>query len=338
MVSLTARTPAKLILSGEHAVVYGQPAIAMAVDRYTTTTTTWRDSPHIHFKLADLKYAKTITLQTLQRLTLQLQTDYRAFLNGTGSIRDVLKRPFELLQYSVSTLIERLNVQLPKGVEIAVQSNIPLGCGMGSSAAAVISTLSAFSNFLKLDWQRDELLTLGKEIENLQHGKSSGLDLQLVTYGGCVRFQNGVVETRSAPQMPMYIINTGKPESSTGECVAHAATILARDTIMLQDFAAVTEAVDAAINSNDLVALQQAIRINHALLQNLGVVPDRVSNLINDLENNNFAAKICGAGAIRGDSAGIVMVVADEDPTPIVQKHGLSVETVQVDQNGTTIL
>ena len=75
MVSLTARTPAKLILSGEHAVVYGQPAIAMAVDRYTTTTTTWRDSPHIHFKLADLKYAKTITLQTLQRLTMQLQTD-----------------------------------------------------------------------------------------------------------------------------------------------------------------------------------------------------------------------------------------------------------------------
>ena len=107
---------------------------------------------------------------------------------------------------------------------------------------------------------------------------------------------------------------------------------------MLQDFAAVTEAVDAAINANDLVALQQAIRMNHALLQNLGVVPDRVSNLISDLEQNNFAAKICGAGAIRGDSAGIVMVVADEDPTPIVQKHGFSVETVQVDQNGTTIL
>ncbi len=48
--SLTVQAPAKLILSGEHAVLYAQPALAMAVNRYTTTTTTWLDSPHINFK------------------------------------------------------------------------------------------------------------------------------------------------------------------------------------------------------------------------------------------------------------------------------------------------
>ena len=57
---LTARAPAKLIISGEHSVLYGQPAIAMAVDRYTTTTTNWGDSKYIDFKFPDLAYAKKV--------------------------------------------------------------------------------------------------------------------------------------------------------------------------------------------------------------------------------------------------------------------------------------
>jgi mevalonate kinase len=336
-IQLTARAPAKLILSGEHAVLYGQPAIAMAVDRYTSTTTTWSDTPNIHFKLADLAYAKTLTIQALQRLAQQLQADYRAFLQGKCSIRDVLKRPFELLQYSVSTIIERLNLQLPKGLEIAVRSNIPLGCGMGSSAAAVISTLCAFTNFLKLEWQRADFLNFGKEIENLQHGKSSGLDLQLVTFGGCMRFQEGVAQPVRAPNTSLYIVNTGKPIVSTGECVQHVASKM-QDPGLLREFGMVTDALQTALQENNLAALQAAIRANHILLARLGVVPQEVLNLISDLEHNNCAAKICGAGAISGANAGVVMIAAADDPSEIVHKHGFIVETVQVDQNGTTIV
>jgi len=146
--ALTARAPAKLIISGEHSVLYGQPAIAMAVNRYTTTTTAWRDTPNIHFKFLDLAYAKTHTFKTLQILAKQLRSDYVDFLDGKCSIGEVLKRPFELLQYSVSNLIEHLNLKLPRGMEISVDSSIPVGCGMGSSASAVISTLYALAAYL----------------------------------------------------------------------------------------------------------------------------------------------------------------------------------------------
>ncbi|HSX20529.1 MAG TPA: mevalonate kinase [Gammaproteobacteria bacterium] len=334
---LTAQAPAKLILSGEHAVLYDQPAIAMAVNRYTTTTTTWRDTPHIHFKFLDLAYAKSHTCAALRRLAMNLQNDYNSFLEGKCSIRKVLKRPFQLLQYSVSNLLDSLNVTLPCGVEIAVDSTIPIGCGMGSSAAAVLSTLYSVTNFLDYKWQRADYLSFSKSIENLQHGRSSGLDLHLSTYGGCVLFKDGEVQARPVPQMPMYIVNTGKPTSSTGECVSAVAPLF-KDQGLANEFGNVTRNIDQAINQNDLHDFKRGIKDNHALLQRIGVVPAKVSKFIHAIEQYGGAAKVCGAGAVSGKNAGIVLIVADPEIKDLVKMHGYSLQTIQVDPYGTRII
>ncbi len=336
--TLTARAPAKLIISGEHSVLYGQPALAMAVDRYTTTTTRWHDSAQIHFKLLDLDYARAHTLKALRRLRMQLRQEYKAFLEGKNSIRNVLKRPFELLQYSVSNLIEYFNLQLPKGMEISVGSSIPMGCGMGSSAAAVISTMCALTHFLKINWQPEDYLSFSKEIENLQHGKSSGLDLHLVTYGGCVRFQNGHTNAREVPDFPLYIVNTGQPSSSTGECVTQVAPIFTQSLNLATDFAAVTDAIDSAFVAGNFSDFKYGIRANHKLLNEIGVVPNKVANFISDIESAGGAAKICGAGSVSGDSAGIVLLAAEAKIEDVVNKHGYSVQTIQVDRHGARII
>lgn len=335
---LKARSPAKLIISGEHAVLYGQPAIAMAIDRYTTTTTTWHDSPHIHFKFIDLAYAKTQTMHALRTLSKQLRSDYTEFLHGRCGIRDVIKRPFELLQYSVASVLERMQMQLPRGVEISVDSNIPVGCGMGSSAAAVISTLYALANFLKLNWQRSDYLQFGREVENLQHGRSSGLDLHLVTNGGCVLFQDSCVTPRATPSIPLYIVNTGKPESTTGECVSSVAKILRDNVVLHKDFCDVTLAVDAALINSNLSDFNLAIRENNRLLQHLGVVPNKVASLIAEIEQQGGAAKVCGAGAIAGDNAGVVLLSGDQNLATIVNKYGYQMQHIQVDTDGTQII
>ena len=336
--SLTARAPAKLIISGEHSVLYGQAAIAMAVNRYTTTTTRWSDSPHVHFNLLDLAYAKKFTLAALRSVSQRLKQDYTAFLNGQCKITDVVKRPFELLQYSVANLLDQLSLPLAKGVEIQVDSTIPLGCGMGSSAAAVVSTIYALTNIFNLNWQTADYLRFGKEIESLQHGKSSGLDLHLVTHGGCVRFQNGMAQTRQWPNLPMYIINTGQPQSTTGECVAQVASKFAKDKNLALAFRLVTEQIDQALMHNQLNIFKQAIRANHNLLLNIGVVPNKVANFIQELEANGAAAKICGAGAVRGDNAGIVLLISEVDLQHIVAKHGYQMQTIQIDLHGTKII
>lgn len=336
--SLTARAPAKLILAGEHAVLYNQPALAVAINCYTQATTSWRsDSAGVYFKLPELSYAKTVTFQALRKLKTKLQHEYNAFLRGDSNIRSVLRKPFELLQYSVSNLLEVVNLPLSRGVEISIDSEIPIGCGMGSSAAAVLSSLYALCNFLGLEWDLGQYLSFAKKIEDLQHGKSSGVDLHLVANGGCVLYQSDKpLQIRELPTMPLTIVNTGKPASSTGECVAKVAANMS--TAKAKEFGITTQAVDLALQDQDFAALQEAVYRNHRLLDSIEVVPAQVGSFISELEKQGVAAKICGAGAIYGDNAGVVLVIGRQNIKPIVQRYGYDMQMVEVDSNGIQIL
>lgn len=331
------RAPGKLILSGEHAVVYGLPALAIAINRYTEATATWHDlNKTINFKFPDLSYAKSHTYQALLRLQQRIQEQYHAFLRGRCKITEVFKRPFELLQFSVTHLIQRLNVHLPKGVNIQVSSNIPMGCGMGSSAAAIISTLYALHRLFDLRLNQKQQLHLGLETEHLQHGHSSGLDLSLAAQGGCVKFQRdtGRVSRKLPTTWPLYLVNTGKPQCSTGECVGVAESWF-RDQGIRNSFLEVTNAIDQAVQVEDFIEFSQGIRQNHQLLQQVGVVPDKVSHFIKEIESIGGAAKVCGAGSVRGEQAGAVLVAGENlELSQLIMRYGYQLQSIRVDNDG----
>lgn len=332
-----ARSPAKLILSGEHAVVYGKPAIAMAINRYAESTINTNLSSAILFNCLNFSYAKSFTLQALEGIKHRLQDKYYAFLEGRCGIRDVLKTPFELLQYTVTHLLDTLNVNLSEGLEIRASSDIPVGCGMGSSAAIVMSTLYALAHFLKLDLDPARFLALGREAENLQHGNSSGLDLHLAMKGGCLRFEEGRTLARTMPNMPFSIAQTGKPDSTTGECVSIVAKHF-KESTLAEDFSAITELFDQALQANHIPNMQACVRENHKLLVEIGVVPPKVQDYIRALEKEGAAAKICGAGAVHGNNAGVVLVVSERDLSSITQDYGYSLQAVHGDLYGTQII
>jgi mevalonate kinase len=303
--------PGKLILSGEHSVVYGQPALAMAVNRYVVASADSQLLPLISFSLSDLSYERGLTLQALKRLKSRIKSKYQRFISGDFTIREVLQQPVELAQFAFSLFQEALNIKLTQGIKIHIQSDIPMGCGMGSSAATILSIIHAIAHHLKMDMASDWYYRLGLEAENMQHGYSSGLDLRVSLYGGCIYVKNNEITTRTVPTMPLYIVNTGVPQTSTGECVSVAAKYFKHSDIA-KDFGAVTDAFDAALQNNQLHAMRCAIRENHRLLSSIDVVPQRVQQFITDVEALDGAAKICGAGAVSGDHAGIVLVITDQ--------------------------
>ena len=307
---MKVQAPGKLILSGEHAVVYGHPALAMAVNRYAVATATPEMSSLISFDLSDLAYERKLSLNALEQLKNRIKDKYQRFINGDFKIRDVLQKPVELAQFAFSLFFETLNIKLTQGVKIHVQSDIPMGCGMGSSAATILSIVHAIAHHMHIELPPEMFFRLGLEAENVQHGFSSGLDLRVSLHGGCVYMKDGEIHTRSVPTVPMYMINTGAPESSTGECVAAAARHFKEDQIG-ERFSVVTEAMDSALQLNDLPGVIDAIRKNHALLSEIGVVPKEVQLFIEEVEETNGAAKICGAGAVSGSKAGIVLVVTE---------------------------
>lgn len=304
--------PGKLILSGEHAVVYGHPALAMAVNRYVTAIATPQVAPHISFDLSDLSYQRRLSLATLDSLKNRIKAKYQRFINGDFKIRDVLQKPVELAQFAFSLFFEVLNIKLTQGIKIRVESNIPMGCGMGSSAATVLSIVHAIAHHLDVNIPPEIFLRLGQEAENMQHGYSSGLDLQVSLHGGCLYVKDGQVHQRKIPNLPMYLINTGLPQTTTGECVEAAASYFKTSSIG-DDFAAVTSEMDSAFSVGNIHEAKRSIRDNHELLVKINVVPQTVQDFIGEVQAINGAAKICGAGAVAGNNAGVVLVVTDNE-------------------------
>src|SRR5690242_16267161 len=111
--TLQVRAPGKLILSGEHAVVYGQPALAMAVNRHVTATVSRELLPQILFDLADLAHHSHFSLDGLRKLKQRVKRKYHRFTRGEYSIRDVLEKPFELAQFALGAFTDSMRVTLP---------------------------------------------------------------------------------------------------------------------------------------------------------------------------------------------------------------------------------
>jgi mevalonate kinase len=331
--------PGKLILSGEHAVVHGQPALAMAVNRYATATITENRLPRVSFDLSDLAHRSHLQIHGLRDLKNRIKRKYQRFIRGEYTIRDVLLKPFELAQFAMSLFAESMNISLPHGVNIHLQSDIPMGCGMGSSSATVLSVMKAVSTYLNIPLSSEALYQLALEAENMQHGHASGLDLRVAMQGGGVYLHHGELTPRHFAEFPWFLINTGTPLTTTGECVTRVAPCF-KDAVLTNAFGEVTQSMDAALSNASLVDLKQALTDNHRLLDRIGVVPNKVKQFITDIEALSGAAKVCGAGAVAGDAAGVVLVIMQDEPAlkALCLKYGYTLLPLMTDQRGVHVV
>lgn len=329
---IKVRAPGKLILSGEHAVVYGKPALAMAVDKYVNATVSHDEASQVLFDLTDLAHRSRLSFDALRHLKNKIKGKYLNFIRGDFSIREVLQKPFELAQFALSIFAESLHHPIPPGVKFAVQSDLPIGCGMGSSAATILSVIYAAAHYLQLPISSEKLYELALEAENMQHGHSSGLDLRIAIQGGCIyqaakdvkiATTSTRIEERPIPTFAMSLVNTGTPLSTTGQCIEHVANYF-KSASLAEEFAAVTDAMDEALKAHSRINMYAAVKENHRLLTQIGVVPLRVQHFIADVEAAGGVAKTCGAGAVSGQNAGAVLVMLEDQKLlqPICHRYG----------------
>ena len=334
---MKAVAPGKLILSGEHAVVYGKPAIAMAIDRSAVFEMTPQVGDQISFDLPGDETNESHTIKTLRDLKRRVEKKYHEFLNGDVGIGYVLGAPADLFRFAFIHTLDGLHRKLDSGIVMKLRSSIPVGCGMGSSAATVLSEIRAMGHFLRVEFKPDWYYEYSLEAEKLQHGKPSGVDSYISLHGGCARFQNGQASSLSLPRAKMFMVQTGIPMSTTGECVINVENNFSNSSIW-SEFEDVTNAFELAIFDNDQQKLNWLVRENNRLLTAIGVVPKTVQRFIADIEQRGGSAKICGAGAVAGENGGIVLVFDDQQPTELCTKYGYTVSPVRGDPLGTRIV
>jgi mevalonate kinase len=317
MKTATGISPGKLILSGEHSVVKGAPAIGFAIDRFVATHLVKAENPP--FKQLDF-------------IKSSIDLRYHMFLKKSLSIGQVIEKPEALIAYAVAQLRSYFDpTQENPGFALSTQTNLPVGCGMGSSAALILSIHKALQGAFDFLLPESAAHEFAVEAENLIHGKSSGLDIALCEKGGMHRFEKGQLTEIPCTGFSANLIHTGEPESSTGECVIQAGLYLTPAKV--ESFASITRKMEDALLKEDAVLLWHSVRENHRLLCDIGVVPARVKKMIEAIESLGGAAKICGAGSVMGDKAGVVWVVGNA-----IEAYKKVINDYQADWMGNTLL
>lgn len=303
-----ACAPGKVILSGEHAVVYGAPALALAVDRHMRVYYEPDRLPRLSWHAQERTHV--LGLDKFAALRRRLDAHFERYLRGELSITDILRKPAELAFYAVdmARMLSGLD-SIPRG-SVRIDSDIPIGAGMGSSAALIAALLTLFGHFD----DRDQLIRQVHHCERLQHGRGSLIDAATVCSGGLVQLRDGHISRPPlAPQglgPGWFWVFTGTPAATTGACVERVRQGFGQSAIW-DEFAALTAAIEQALA--DARPLTELIRANHRLLTRIGVVPAPLVRFAEQVEQRGGAAKVSGAGSVSGDSGGLMLVWLPED-------------------------
>ena len=294
----TSSAPGKVYLFGEHAVVYGEPAVPCAVERRARVTVEPRDDGRVRVDAADLSLdGFTVTWGD--------SIDDRPDIDVPAPL---VEAAMEYIEAAVRQARDAADAP-DAGFDIAVESAIPLGAGLGSSAAVVVAGIDAATRALGAPLDPEEVARRAYEAEyEVQDGQASRADTFCSAMGGAVRVEGDDTRTIDAPPLP-FVVGYDGGAGDTGELVAGVRALreeheFAADTVetvgdLTREGERLLAAADpAAEPTDDLLAdLGGLMDFNHGLLEALGVSARSLDAMVwAAREAGAHGAKLTGAG------------------------------------------
>lgn len=305
----TASAPGKVILFGEHAVVYGKPAIACAINKRAYAKVKKNSSGKINIKaeVKDLRYVKK----------------------------------------SIEVSFEQFNIG--SGIDIEVSSEIPSASGLGSSAAVSVATLYAIAKEFRKSISKSGLAKLGHRVEKEVQGAASPTDTATSAFGGILLIEpsKNKIEPLDYVNLNLVIGYTGE-EKSTKELVRIVKEKKERNKVLesiIECIGGVTCEAQELISeisvassekekAKKYAALGELMDINHGLLESLGVGTLRLAQLVHAARiNGALGAKITGAGG-----GGCMIALASSEKrkkiSAAMEKLGFTAINAEIDREG----
>ncbi|MFQ6076694.1 MAG: mevalonate kinase [Candidatus Bathyarchaeia archaeon] len=280
---VTASAPAKTILTGEHFVVYDEPAVVMAIDRRVRVTVEERSDAELHIS-SDLGVSGAF-----------IGSDYRPEMGGLET-----KKTLEPIRIAAQTVLDTLGEK--RGLDITVDSDIPVAVGLGSSGALAVATVAATGRLLGASFTRREIADLPFEAERFVHVKPSGIDQTIATYGGVIvyRRSEGIVPLKAEADIPIVIGNTGILRI-TGKLVELVRIRKERFPGVMDPLIRVagqlSRSTVRALQDGDMKRLGELLDINHGMLSAIGVSNEALDRLVHAARRGGaLGAKLTGAG------------------------------------------
>lgn len=287
----TSSAPGKVYLFGEHAVVYGEPAVPCAIDKRATVTVEERSDGAVRVEARDL---------SLDGFTVE-------YTGGVGSVADV-EVSSELVESAIGYVdaavqeAQDLGDAPDTGFDVSIESDIPLGAGLGSSAAVVVATIDAATRELGVSVSPAEIADRAYSVEySVQEGQASRADTFCSATGGSVRVEGDECMSIASPELPIVIGYDGGA-GNTGELVAGVREL--KETYGFADGAIgligdIVREGEQLLGRDEvsLEAVGQLMDFNHGLLSALGVSGRSLDAMVWAARNAGaFGAKLTGAG------------------------------------------
>lgn len=311
--------PGKIHLIGEHTAVYGKPAILAAIN---------------------LRFYATISKSDKKEILGITQYD-----NAIKNFQDNLEK----------LITEKFKIKKIPNYKIEFRNEIPLGSGLGSSAAFCAIFTLCLLQLLHLKWDLNLINELTFEGEKIFNGNPSGGDNNTVVYGGLIWFRKETNDLKtftplSSNNLPSFIlIDSGKPSESTSEMVHDLSLRLSQKGRVakrryldfkrtLDDQESLAKDMVQVLGGGDQKKLMLLIKKAETNLEKLGVVGKTAKSIIRKIESLKGAAKITGAGGIKKGSG--MILAFHKDPNKLIkfaESNNLRYYSTQVSQKGIKI-
>ncbi|MEM0372888.1 MAG: mevalonate kinase [archaeon] len=318
---ITASAPAKVILFGEHSVVYDRKGIAGAVNLRTSAKI--RANDEIKIVLEDYKKEKVLSEEdlfyTLKEVEKHRQNqDY-------AKIKALYFDEFAPIKIAVAKALETLNV---RPFELRITSRIPVG-GLGSSSSIAASAAGAVQFFHTGEINPEYAAKAANLGDVIAHGGTpSGIDASTVTFGGFIQFQKskGPKPLEIKKILPVVIGNTGI-QAKTAATVQHVRKLRERNPELvdwhLDEMNRIAEDAVKEVKRPNLKKLGELMNENQEHLRSLGVSHPKLEKLIKaSIDAGAVGAKLSGGG---GGGIMIALCANENDQRNVseaIEKHG----------------
>lgn len=286
----------KIILIGEHSVVYGEPAIAIPFDGTRIKTTIIRNRGSV---LLDCFFYDGL------------------FSNGPEKLLG--------LRSLIKEIVASFNEEL-KDFSIRIESSIPPERGMGSSAAVAIATIRALYDYFDHDLTKDDLLKWSNVSEEIVHGNPSGLDAAIISGERALYYIKGQAFVPFDFKLDAYLIVADTGENGQTKAAVDGVRSLIQSNCeygqgLVKELGVLTNDAKVFIESNNIQGLGKTMTKSHYLLDKLSVSNEGLNQLVDlGLDSGALGAKLTGGG--RGGC--IIALARDEDQANIISDNLLS--------------
>jgi len=303
-----ASAPGKIILFGEHFVVHGTKAILAAIDKRVTVTSTFTEN-------------KTIKVNS-QLGTIEVPI---------SSSHEEVKSEFRPFVYLANKIIN--SEQNASGLEITIDSDIPIGVGLGSSSACCVAATASISELFN-ELSSEEILKMSIEAEKTIFPDTSGADCTVCTYGGMIEYPS-VEKIDNTFDLNLLIVNSMIPHN-TKNSVEKVSKFKKNDEGRFSQLCDLeTKLIDevvTAMKNNDVTAFGLKMSENQKHLEEIQISNDTLRDMISSLKEISLGTKITGAG----DGGCIIALVKDEnmDKVPALLPNDKEYFSAKIDTKG----